>query len=67
MLPFLEAAGSSDKTLLHYDGDVGVSLQHVGLLVGPHAHAGLWPQITRLVRRCADSGGVARPRLDAAA
>jgi polyhydroxyalkanoate synthase len=25
MLPVLEAVGSSDKTLLHYDGDVGVS------------------------------------------
>jgi polyhydroxyalkanoate synthase len=67
VLPFLEAAGSSDKTLLHYHGDVGVSLQHVGLLVGPHAHARLWPQITRWVRRCADAGGAARPRLDAAA
>lgn len=67
MLPFLEAAGSSDKTLLHYDGDVGVSLQHVGLLVGAAAHARLWPQITRWVWRCADSSGAAQARLDAAA
>jgi polyhydroxyalkanoate synthase len=65
VLPFLEAAGSGDKTLLHYDGDIGVSLQHVGLLVGPEAHARLWPQITRWVQRCADSA--ARPRLGAAA
>jgi polyhydroxyalkanoate synthase subunit PhaC len=67
VLPFVAAAGSTEKTLLHYDGDVGVSLQHVGLLVGPQAHAHLWPQITRWVRRCADAGDAGRSRLDAAA
>lgn len=67
VLPFLEAAGSTDKTLLHYEGDVGVSLQHVGLLVGPNAHARLWPEIARWVRRCADAGATPRPQLDAAA
>lgn len=65
VLPFLEMAASSDKTLLHYDGDVGVSLQHVGLLVGPQAHARLWPQITRWALRCA--GDAVHPRFDAAA
>ncbi|HSJ98934.1 MAG TPA: alpha/beta fold hydrolase, partial [Myxococcota bacterium] len=45
MLPFVEAAGSRDKTLLEYGGDVGVSLQHVGPLVGRRAHALLWPRI----------------------
>jgi polyhydroxyalkanoate synthase len=65
--PFLEAAGSSDKTLLHYDGDVGVSLQHIGLLVGSQAHARLWPQITRWALRCTDAGDAARPHFDAAA
>jgi len=67
VLPFLEKAGSRDKTLLHYDGDVGVSLQHVGMLVGPQAHARLWPQITRWVRRCAEVDDAARTRFDAAA
>ncbi len=67
VLPFFEAAGSTDKTLLHYDGDIGVSLQHVGLLVGPQAHARLWPEIARWVRRCADADDDAHPRLDAAA
>jgi len=67
VLPFLEAASSSDKTLLHYDGDVGVSLQHVGMLVGPQAHARLWPQITGWVRRCAEADDAARTRFDAAA
>jgi polyhydroxyalkanoate synthase len=36
--PFLDAAGTSDTTLLEYDSDTGVSLQHVGVLVGSAAH-----------------------------
>jgi polyhydroxyalkanoate synthase subunit PhaC len=55
VLPFFEAAGSTDKTLLHYEGDIGVSLQHVGLLVGPRAHTQLWPQIARWVRARAET------------
>jgi polyhydroxyalkanoate synthase len=49
ILPFYQAAGSKDKTLLSYDGDVGVSLQHVGVLVGRNAHARLWPEIVRWI------------------
>jgi polyhydroxyalkanoate synthase subunit PhaC len=67
VLPFFEAAGSTDKRLLHYDGDVGVSLQHVGLLVGPQAHARLWPEITGWVQRCAGADDADQRRFDAAA
>jgi polyhydroxyalkanoate synthase len=45
MLPFHEAASSTRKQVLHYDGDVGVNLQHVGVLVGRSAHARIWPAI----------------------
>jgi polyhydroxyalkanoate synthase len=45
MVPFHEAAGSGRKLLLHYEGDIGVNLQHVGVLVGRSAHARLWPAI----------------------
>jgi polyhydroxyalkanoate synthase len=45
VVPFHEAAESDDKLLLHYHGDVGVNLQHVGVLVGRSAHATLWPAI----------------------
>jgi hypothetical protein len=31
--------------MLNYDGDVGVNLQHVGVLVGKNAHAKIWPAI----------------------
>ena len=51
VLPFLEAAASRDKTLLHYEGDVGVSLQHVGPLVGRRAHVLLWPKIAEWIER----------------
>lgn len=43
--PFHEAAASARKRLLHYHGDVGVNLQHVGVLVGANAHARIWPAI----------------------
>jgi polyhydroxyalkanoate synthase len=59
VLPFYESAGSTDKTLLRYDGDVGVSLQHVGVLVGRNAHARLWPELLRWVG-AHSAGGPAR-------
>lgn len=49
VLPLLEAAGSRDKTVLHYERDVGVSLQHVGPLVSRRAHESLWPRIVRWI------------------
>ncbi|MCA1855620.1 alpha/beta fold hydrolase [Massilia oculi] len=44
---FHDAAASTHKCLLHYGGDVGVNLQHVGVLVGASAHGELWPAIFR--------------------
>jgi polyhydroxyalkanoate synthase len=45
MIPFHEATSSPRKRVLHYEGDVGVNLQHVGVLVGRSAHARIWPEI----------------------
>jgi polyhydroxyalkanoate synthase len=45
VLPFHEAASSKRKQVLHYEGDVGVNLQHVGVLVGRNAHARIWPAV----------------------
>ncbi len=45
VLPFHAAAGSSDTRVLWYQGDVGVVLQHLGMLVGRRAHQELWPEI----------------------
>lgn len=49
VLPVFEAAASTDKTLLHYERDVGVALQHVGPLVSRRAHESLWPPIVRWI------------------
>jgi polyhydroxyalkanoate synthase len=45
VLPFHEAAASPRKQVLHYEGDIGVNLQHVGVLAGRNAHARIWPAI----------------------
>ena len=49
VLPVFEAAASTDKTILEYHGDIGVSLQHLGPLIGTRAHAELWPKIVRWI------------------
>ena len=50
ILPFAQAAGAADKRLLWYEGDVGVALRHVGVLVGANAQRRLWPEILRWVQ-----------------
>lgn len=50
LLPFHEAAASGRKHLLQYGGDVGVNLQHVGVLVGDSAHACIWPEVFRWLK-----------------
>ncbi|WP_306393007.1 alpha/beta fold hydrolase [Telluria beijingensis] len=45
VLPFHEATGSERRQVFSYQGDVGVNLQHVGVLVGRSAHATIWPAI----------------------
>ena len=45
--------GSKDVEILEYPGDTGVVMQHVGVLVGPNAHAHLWPRLCAwLASRC---------------
>lgn len=43
--PFHEKIPNQNKRLLRYDGESGVALRHLGVLVGPTAHRQLWPQI----------------------
>jgi polyhydroxyalkanoate synthase len=50
VVPFHRASASRAKELLWYHGDQGVSLQHVGVLVGRSAHTCLWPQIVAWIR-----------------
>ncbi|MDB6068349.1 MAG: poly(3-hydroxybutyrate) synthase subunit [Pedosphaera sp.] len=48
--PFYQAVCSRRKRWLWYEGDVGVCLQHVGMLVGRSAHQTLWPEIVRWIQ-----------------
>jgi polyhydroxyalkanoate synthase len=43
--PFLDRMPIQDVRLLEFAGETGVGLQHVALLVGPHALAEVWPTI----------------------
>jgi polyhydroxyalkanoate synthase len=43
--PIGEALGPEKFRIIKYPGERGVSLQHLGILVGRHAHAQVWPQI----------------------
>lgn len=56
ILPFHQALRTLDKTILWYNGDKGVSLQHVGMLVGKNAHRILWPAIARWIHDHEGSG-----------
>lgn len=49
-LSFHEVVKSTDKQVFLYGGDVGVALQHVGMLVGRKAHLDLWPRIMEWIR-----------------
>jgi polyhydroxyalkanoate synthase len=53
VMPFLDALPDRNWTLLHYDGDIGVALKHVGVLVGRNAHRILWPAILAWTRKIA--------------
>ena len=45
VIPFLDALPDRNWTLLHYEGDTGIALRHVGVLAGRNAHRILWPEI----------------------
>jgi polyhydroxyalkanoate synthase len=45
VLPFIDAMPGQDVCVLEYRGEVGVGLQHLGILVGHQAFARVWPEI----------------------
>jgi polyhydroxyalkanoate synthase len=52
ILPLHEAAHHPRNHLIRYDGERGVTLQHVGILVGRQAHAAVWPEILTWIDGC---------------
>ena len=43
--PFIEAIPTGLARMIEYTGELGVCLQHLGILVGRQAYAIVWPQI----------------------
>ena len=43
--PFLDATPTQDVQIVEYRGELGVCLQHLGILVGRQAHERVWPEI----------------------
>jgi polyhydroxyalkanoate synthase len=43
--PFLDATPTQDVQIVEYPGELGVCLQHLGILVGRQAHERVWPEI----------------------
>jgi polyhydroxyalkanoate synthase subunit PhaC len=54
--PIGEALGSERFCIIEYPGETGVCLQHLGILVGRHAHAQIWPQIIDWIMDQYDQG-----------
>ncbi|ACA14669.1 PHA synthase subunit PhaC [Methylobacterium sp. 4-46] len=57
----LAAVAGPPAELLTYEGEPGPMLQHLGPLVGPAAHARLWPGILDWILRRAAAPGAADP------
>jgi polyhydroxyalkanoate synthase len=43
--PFIDAMPTDDVRIIEYPGEVGVSLQHLGILIGREAQEQVWPEI----------------------
>jgi len=53
VMPFFDAVPGADVRVLDFQGEVGVGLQHVGILVGRQAYARVWPEIISWLKaRC---------------
>jgi poly[(R)-3-hydroxyalkanoate] polymerase subunit PhaC len=48
--PLVEAMITKNALIIEYPGEVGVCLQHLGMLVGREAQAQVWPQIISWLR-----------------
>jgi polyhydroxyalkanoate synthase len=54
--PIGEALGPEKFHVIEYPGEKGVCLQHLGILIGRHAHAQVWPQIIDWIGMQCDRG-----------
>ena len=50
--PVADAMGPDKVRIIEYPGEVGVCLQHLGILVGRQAYAHVWPEIIAWLNSC---------------
>jgi len=50
--PFIDSMLAENVRFIEYPGEVGVSLQHLGILIGRQAHAEVWPEIVSWLNTC---------------
>jgi len=43
--PFVDAMPTRDARIIKYQGELGVCLQHLGVLIGQEAYARVWPKV----------------------
>jgi polyhydroxyalkanoate synthase len=43
--PFIDTLRTRDARVIRYPGEIGVCLQHLGILIGRDAHTRVWPEI----------------------
>jgi polyhydroxyalkanoate synthase len=48
--PFIEVMPPNKGRIIEYPGEAGVSMQHLGVLIGRQAHATVWPEIVSWIR-----------------
>jgi polyhydroxyalkanoate synthase len=49
--PCFEAMPITDTRIIEYPGEIGVGLQHLGMLIGRQAHAKVWPEILAWIKK----------------
>ena len=55
--PFVDAMPANKARVIEYPGEVGVCLQHLGILVGREARTKVWPHIISWLNSQSGSGG----------
>jgi polyhydroxyalkanoate synthase len=48
--PCIDAMPAKSVRIIQYPGEVGVGLQHLGILIGGQARAHVWPEIISWIK-----------------
>jgi len=57
--PFIESISTKDVRIMDIPGEIGVCLQHLGVLIGRQTRAAVWPEIISWMSSHADSRALA--------